>query len=923
NVDSNMATQTPSQEQAIPFQTINSSSGALIAGQSISYTVMMDNEGESLFLTSWIGDNVSAVLIRPDGQRITPEYAITQPTVSYEHIEGGPAYPPSASYYFTQTLPGLWHVILEHDGSSAEAIAYTSYVAAPSSLQLNVTQPLNTYQIDETVTLTATLVLGGIPVQDGVVTATVIRPDGVEVELTLEARGNGLYQTDYRLPDMPGYSIVEVTARGVTNGIEYTRQSDVLWTVAPRDAQFTENVSDQAIDFDNDSLMDALLVGVEIQVSEPATYVVSAQIAHNTVIIDSTSLNIPIHISGTYSVPLVFDGQYIHDVQLDGPYTIVNAVIRAEQFGTIAIDQIDLLHTTEAYQNFTKPVPPPDDNTNTSQPHIIHVNITPITITANSTSTAIITATVTDAANTPLIDQTISFTTTLGTISPLTATTNSSGVVTTTLTVDNQPGIATITAYADAITATTSVTFTVVETPTVPVIPVPPAPISLTDVRLIAATHGVPDIDYTFTAIGVPFNATPPVTYTWQATDQPDVVQAGGIVNAVTWSWATMGVKEITVVAQNALAVVTQTHTITIQEQVWTHLTAPTSVMIEGDSVGAVDVSYPFTATIAPADATPPLFYVWHTSENLPVIQMRHITSTVNFTWTTPGVKEIHLSAANLLGTVTDTYTMTIQENPVAAVALSVDNLMLMANGDNRSTIVATVMDEANDTPRAAQMVTFTTSLGAVTPAVAETDAAGRVTTTLTSGNKAGVAIVEAHVDKVMASTPVVIAPVQNTGNDNETDADADAGADTGTDATPTDTAGMMTTLTIDGPDNGQLSHSYAFTVSVGPPDVMLPVTYLWEATGQRPQITWGGVEAFATWSWSSTGSKTITVTTVNEHNMLTQTYMIDIQKPVELPEQTLTTNRLYLPVVHRETLVGAASLRREGHHLYLPIINR
>ncbi|MEM7535900.1 MAG: right-handed parallel beta-helix repeat-containing protein, partial [Chloroflexota bacterium] len=46
NVDSNMATQTPSQEQAIPFQTINSSSGALIAGQSISYTVMMDNEGE-------------------------------------------------------------------------------------------------------------------------------------------------------------------------------------------------------------------------------------------------------------------------------------------------------------------------------------------------------------------------------------------------------------------------------------------------------------------------------------------------------------------------------------------------------------------------------------------------------------------------------------------------------------------------------------------------------------------------------------------------------------------------------------------------------------------------------------------------------------------------------------------------------------
>jgi hypothetical protein len=65
-----------------------------------------------------------------------------------------------------------------------------------------------------------------------------------------------------------------------------------------------------------------------------------------------------------------------------------------------------------------------------------------------------------------------------------------------------------------------------------------------------------------------PITATTPITYTWEATEQDDVVvvNVDAINDTVAFTWSTAGVKYVTVTAENAggAIAVTSPHTITI-----------------------------------------------------------------------------------------------------------------------------------------------------------------------------------------------------------------------------------------------------------------------------------------------------------------------------------------------------------------------
>jgi hypothetical protein len=69
------------------------------------------------------------------------------------------------------------------------------------------------------------------------------------------------------------------------------------------------------------------------------------------------------------------------------------------------------------------------------------------------------------------------------------------------------------------------------------------------------------------------------------------------------------------------------------------------------------------------------------------------------------------------------------------------------------------------------------------------------------------------------------------------------------------------------GPALGVVGHSYTFTATVSPLNATLPITYVWQATGQTAQTHTGrGTNDTATFTWPSgvTGVKTITVTVSN-----------------------------------------------------------
>lgn len=91
------------------------------------------------------------------------------------------------------------------------------------------------------------------------------------------------------------------------------------------------------------------------------------------------------------------------------------------------------------------------------------------------------------------------------------------------------------------------------------------ANVALTSVSISGPTTGVINTSYGFTATVAPLNATTPITYAWQATDQNPTTNVGGVSNTVNFSWTTASVKTVSVSASNSAgASVTATWTITI-----------------------------------------------------------------------------------------------------------------------------------------------------------------------------------------------------------------------------------------------------------------------------------------------------------------------------------------------------------------------
>ena len=132
-------------------------------------------------------------------------------------------------------------------------------------------------------------------------------------------------------------------------------------------------------------------------------------------------------------------------------------------------------------------------------------------------------------------------------------------------------------------------------------------PLGVDGVEISGPVTGTVGQSYTFTAT-VNAVATPPVTYTWEATGQTPVVHSGqGLTDTVPFAWSVAGPQMLTVTAQNAWGQAVDTH--------WVTLTLPPlppvlTVTLTGPVTGTVDTTYTFLATVNPT-VTLPLTYTW------------------------------------------------------------------------------------------------------------------------------------------------------------------------------------------------------------------------------------------------------------------------------------------------------------------------
>jgi hypothetical protein len=98
------------------------------------------------------------------------------------------------------------------------------------------------------------------------------------------------------------------------------------------------------------------------------------------------------------------------------------------------------------------------------------------------------------------------------------------------------------------------------------------------------------------------------------------------------------------------------------------------------------------------------------------------------------------------------------------------------------------------------------------------------------------------------------------------------------------------TQVVITGPTIGFTQTVYAFIATVSPITTTLPITYLWQATGQSSTTNTSGLSDTISFTWSATGTQAITVTATNAASAVADTHVINI----------VPGRRMYLPLVLR-----------------------
>jgi hypothetical protein len=96
--------------------------------------------------------------------------------------------------------------------------------------------------------------------------------------------------------------------------------------------------------------------------------------------------------------------------------------------------------------------------------------------------------------------------------------------------------------------------------------------------------------------------------------------------------------------------------------------TAPGSVALSGPTIGVVNISSTFTATVSPITATTPITYVWQATGLTTQTHTGRGTSDIaSFTWPSgaTGQKTITVSASNAVGAVSKSTLITIYDKPI------------------------------------------------------------------------------------------------------------------------------------------------------------------------------------------------------------------------------------------------------------------
>jgi len=359
-------------------------------------------------------------------------------------------------------------------------------------------------------------------------------------------------------------------------------------------------------------------------------------------------------------------------------------------------------------------------------------------------------------------------------------------------------------------------------------------------------------------------------SYTWDASGNNEIDPADESTANITWyaDGTDLGTQQVTMTVTSGGTVFTDTHDITIS-QISPTLSGPT------DNMGIAGVTYPFTTTVADADAEgtfKPITYDWQVTQQTDISASDERQNSQSFAWSNT-ISTTHYLTVTLsnkwIGTDGISTTLAVAMD---AVTPDIEGATNGQVGANYSYPLTGTIDMRLDQP-----YTYTWTINgndvASSPGVTETQDFYRLTSTISGTNyvtltvqNPWVTISNTHQIKLTATTP----------------------------------SSQQSELV--GPDILAFNQTGRFTMTVRPQDTTRPFTYTWDIQEDvSPQTTDPSLELADSWdsavlsstrsiAWDASSSdgkapitRVVTVTAANAWGVITSTKEVSLTHRPEI----------------------------------------
>jgi hypothetical protein len=336
----------PTLSEHVPIE-----SGILLPSQVATRTIPLEG-GPALFASLWQTGTLSVTLRSPGNLLIDPAYAAANPAVVSYTVDSN-----AATYYFPNAEAGAWKLVLEAASVPVSGTAYSTFAAFDSSMALAGGVDKLWYAPGATANITATL--SGSPAS-AVLTATILRADGITATVPLSPLGGGNYQGTYNVPNVPGYTEVRLVAIGtLTGGLAFERGETMLFQISPNGAALNNTYSESVQPYPLfPSLYQALTVTVGVNSNISGTLGLSADLVDGNGNFVAHSLTTQAVMTGTTTLALRYGGLDIFASQRNGPYKLTNVLLTDQSGTTLVLAEAQDVYTTATayqYQSFAQP----------------------------------------------------------------------------------------------------------------------------------------------------------------------------------------------------------------------------------------------------------------------------------------------------------------------------------------------------------------------------------------------------------------------------------------------------------------------------------------------------------------------------------------------------------------------------------------